>query len=42
MIVGRESEVGDVGRFLLGSEARALLLEGPAGVGKTTVWRAAV
>ena len=42
MIVGRESEVGDVGRFLLGSEARALLLEGPAGVGKTTVWRAAI
>ena len=42
MIVGRESEVGDVGWFLLGSEARALLLEGPAGVGKTTVWRAAI
>ena len=42
MIVGRESEVGDVGRFLLGSEARALLLEGPAGVGKTTIWRAGV
>jgi DNA-binding CsgD family transcriptional regulator len=42
MVVGRESEVGDVGRFLVGSEARALLLEGPAGVGKTTVWRAAI
>ena len=42
MIVGRESEVGVAGRFLLDSEARALLLDGPAGVGKTTVWRAAV
>jgi DNA-binding CsgD family transcriptional regulator len=39
-ILGREAEVQAVGRFLDGPAPGALVLEGPAGIGKTTVWRA--
>ena len=39
-ILGREAEVQAVGRFLDRPTAAALILEGPAGIGKTTVWRA--
>jgi DNA-binding CsgD family transcriptional regulator len=39
-ILGREAEVQAVGRFLDGPAPAALILEGPAGIGKTTVWRA--
>jgi DNA-binding CsgD family transcriptional regulator/tetratricopeptide (TPR) repeat protein len=38
-ILGREAEVQAVGRFLDGPAPAALILEGPAGIGKTTVWR---
>jgi DNA-binding CsgD family transcriptional regulator/tetratricopeptide (TPR) repeat protein len=41
-ILGREAEVNAVGRFVDGPAPAALVLEGPAGVGKTTVWRAGV
>ncbi len=40
-ILGREAEVQAVGRFLDGPAPAALILEGPAGIGKTTVWQAA-
>jgi predicted ATPase len=38
-VVGRESEIGSVGVFLdeVGAGASALLLDGAAGIGKTTV-----
>jgi DNA-binding CsgD family transcriptional regulator len=39
-ILGREAEVQAVGRFLRGPAPAALVLEGPAGIVKTTVWRA--
>ena len=39
-ILGREAEVQAVGRFLDGPAPAALILEGPAGIGKTTVWLA--
>ena len=38
-ILGREAEVQAVGRFLDGPAPAGLVLEGPAGIGKTTVWR---
>ena len=38
-ILGREAEVQAVGRFLDGPAPAALILEGPAGIGKTTVWQ---
>jgi DNA-binding CsgD family transcriptional regulator len=42
-IVGRDAELEIVGRFLdEASEARALLLTGEAGVGKSTIWQAAL
>ena len=43
-LVGREQELETIARFLAAREAlpAALLVEGPAGVGKTTVWREAV
>jgi DNA-binding CsgD family transcriptional regulator len=43
-IVGRERELGELASFLSGpdSPARALLLVGAAGAGKTTLWEAAV
>ena len=43
-IIGRADELGAVERFFDGelSGARGLLIEGDAGIGKTTVWREAV
>lgn len=43
-LVGRERELERARWTLLGegSDATALVLEGPAGIGKTSVWRAAV
>jgi DNA-binding NarL/FixJ family response regulator len=41
-ILGRDAEVQAVSRFLDGPTPAALILEGPAGIGKTTVWRAGV
>ena len=43
-IVGREAELAAVARFLEGVHAgpSALVIEGEAGIGKTTVWLAAV
>ncbi len=43
-VVGRERELAAVGAFLTAvpNGPRALLLEGEAGIGKTTVWLAAV
>src|SRR5688572_15738847 len=41
-IVGREAELATVARFLDDPDQwpRALVLEGEAGIGKTTLWRA--
>jgi DNA-binding CsgD family transcriptional regulator len=41
-ILGREPELQTIEAFLDGDAPRALLLEGSAGIGKTTLWRAAV
>jgi DNA-binding CsgD family transcriptional regulator len=43
-IIGRDAELDAVERFLaaVGERPAALLLEGEAGIGKTTVWREAV
>ena len=43
-VVGRERELAAVGAFLTAvpDGPRALLLEGEAGIAKTTVWLAAV
>ena len=43
-LVGRHREQADVDRFLdvLQEGPAALVLEGEAGIGKTTVWRAAL
>jgi hypothetical protein len=43
-VVGRERELAAVGAFLTAvpDGPRALVLEGEAGIGKTTVWLAAV
>ena len=42
-IVGRDSELEAIGAFLDGEGARprVLVLEGEAGIGKTTVWEEA-
>lgn len=41
--VGRSTELSTIGRLLSGEPGfRALLLEGEAGIGKTTLWRAGV
>ena len=42
--LGRETELGVVAAFLdrAASQPSALVLTGPAGIGKTTVWRAAI
>jgi DNA-binding CsgD family transcriptional regulator/tetratricopeptide (TPR) repeat protein len=43
-LVGRDAEAGAVAAFLAATAAlpRALVLEGEAGIGKTTLWRAGV
>jgi DNA-binding CsgD family transcriptional regulator len=41
-LFGRDEEIGTISRFLAGGPRRALLLEGDPGMGKTSVWRAAV
>ena len=42
-VIGRDSELVVLGRFLgAGSPARALVLNGEAGIGKTTLWEAGV
>jgi DNA-binding NarL/FixJ family response regulator/tetratricopeptide (TPR) repeat protein len=43
-MVGRERELGVVARFLAGSagDARGLVLEGEAGIGKTALWEASL
>lgn len=37
-LVGREEELELVERFVVGADPGALLLEGPAGIGKTSLW----
>jgi hypothetical protein len=43
-VVGRESELDAVGRFIAGltDGPASLVLEGPAGIGKTAIWNEAV
>ncbi|MGZ8783552.1 MAG: AAA family ATPase, partial [Gaiellaceae bacterium] len=41
-IVGRDEEVAQVDAFLARDGPRALLLEGAAGIGKTTLWRTGI
>jgi DNA-binding CsgD family transcriptional regulator len=43
-MVGRDAEVAEVGAFLDGTRvgARALILEGEPGIGKTTLWNAGI
>ncbi len=41
-IVGRDNELAQIDAFLTQEGPRALLLEGEAGIGKTTLWRAGV
>ena len=43
-VIGRERELGDVEAFLTAASARpaALVLSGPPGIGKTSVWEAGV
>ena len=43
-VVGRQQELADIDRFLAadGGFPAALMLEGEAGIGKTTLWRSAV
>lgn len=41
-VVGREAELEEIERWLDGGRPSALLIEGEAGIGKTTLWRAGV
>ena len=41
-IVGRDAELASLRSFVDGDEAHALVLEGEAGIGKSTLWLAAV
>lgn len=41
-IVGRDAELASLRAFVDGDEADALVLEGEAGIGKSTLWLAAV
>ena len=41
-LVGRESELGAVENFLRSGRPRALVIAGEPGIGKTTLWQAAV
>jgi DNA-binding CsgD family transcriptional regulator len=42
LLVGRERELAVIDRFLDAAEAGALVLEGEAGIGKTSLWREGV
>jgi hypothetical protein len=41
-IVGRDVELGTIETWLTSATSPVLLLEGDAGIGKTTLWRATV
>ncbi len=41
-VVGRQAELEAIDLTLAGKAPRALVLEGPAGIGKTTLWRAGI
>ncbi len=41
-IVGRDRELAAIGRFLDGDSSRLLTIDGAAGIGKTTLWTAAI
>ena len=41
-IVGRDGELAVIEAFLDGTAPAALVLEGPAGIGKTTLWQAGI
>jgi len=41
-IVGRDAELASIESWLDAPGGRTLLIEGEPGIGKTTVWRAAV
>ncbi len=41
-IVGRGEELAEIDRFLRGSQGCAFVLDGEAGIGKTTLWLAAI
>ena len=41
-IVGRDAELGAIEQWLESPQSATLLIEGEAGIGKTTLWRATV
>jgi DNA-binding NtrC family response regulator len=43
-ILGRDPELSEIGSFLdaVAGDPAGLILEGEAGIGKTTLWRSAV
>jgi DNA-binding CsgD family transcriptional regulator len=41
-VIGRDAELADIAGSLAESRKRAVVIEGPAGIGKSTLWRAAV
>lgn len=41
-VIGRDAELAEIAGVLAASRKRAVVIEGPAGIGKSTVWRAAV
>src|SRR5947208_10082967 len=41
-LIGRDSELAAIEEYFAGSSSRALVLEGEAGIGKSTLWAAAV
>jgi DNA-binding CsgD family transcriptional regulator/Cdc6-like AAA superfamily ATPase len=41
-VIGRDAELADIAGTLADRRKRAIVIEGPAGIGKSTVWRAAV
>jgi DNA-binding CsgD family transcriptional regulator len=41
-VIGRDEELAAIDRFLATRSTRALALQGPAGIGKTSLWSAAV
>jgi DNA-binding CsgD family transcriptional regulator/tetratricopeptide (TPR) repeat protein len=41
-VIGRTAELSVIDNFLGGNGAQVLVIDGPAGIGKTTLWQAAV